>query len=148
MAVNQLAIDLDGNAIYLPESVKRYRAWEEDGGEQIEMISRRLVLESRGNIWRVSYQYGYFDGETKNKVIESCIKGRKQPIRCLFLPPNSNDMIASDFFVMSFTSPKFMWSRVVPVDGEVTDDGEIITEKSVPIWADFGLELREVRPHD
>lgn len=142
--ITQLAIDMTGNAIYLPES-RGYRAWEEDGGAEIVMISRRLVRELRGNVWCISYQYGWFDTETRGKLIESCIRGRKQPIRCLFLTPNSDSMLGSDFFVTSFTSPRFMWSRIIKTD--VTDDGTFV-DSYAPIWADFALELREVRPHD
>lgn len=146
MAVTQLVLDVLGdNPFYLPESVKNYRAYEEDGGEEIEMISRRLVRELRGNVWRVSYQYGWFNDDDKNRLIEICIRGRKQPIRCLFLPPNSDALLSSDFFVTSFTSPRFMWSRITGT--EVTEDGDVI-DKYAPIWADFALELREVRPHD
>lgn len=137
--MTQLILDLSGNAIYMPESVKRYRAWEEDGGAEVEMISRRTVRELRGNIWRVSYQYGYFNDEEKERVIESCMKGRRTPIRCAFLPPRSNDMRESEFFVTSFTWPTFQWSRIITEGGK---------EKSVPVWADFSVELREVRPHD
>ena len=32
-----------------------------------------------------------------------------------------------------------MWSRIVTENGE---------EKTVPMWADFSVELREVKPSD
>lgn len=144
MAITQLVLDmLGGNPFYLPESIKNYRAWEEDGGAEIEMISRRIVRELRGNIWRISYQYGWFNDEDKNRLVDICIRGRKQPIRCLFLPPNGDGLLSSDFFITAFNSPRFMWSRTTVS----TENGELV-EKPVPIWADFSFELREVRPHD
>lgn len=140
MGINQLVLDLAGeNPFYLPESVKNYKAYEEDGGVEVEMISRRMVRELRGNVWRISYQYGWFNDADKDRLIEICTRGRREPIRCLFLPPNGSDMLTGDFFVTSFTSPRFMWSRTVLENGE---------EKPVPLWADFALELREVYPHD
>lgn len=135
--MTQLILDVDGSAVTLPESQKGgYRAWIDALSQEVTMVSGRLVKELRGNVWRVSCQYGFFDDEMKNKVIAACEKGRGLPIRCGFLPPNSaGPLTYSDFFVTSFTYPKFMWSRNA-------DSGP------VPLWADFSLELREVRPHD
>jgi len=138
--MTQLVLDVSGNAIYLPESQKRgYRAWVEDGGVEVEMISRRTVRELRGSIWRVTYQYGWFDDADRARVLESCEKGRRTPIECLFLPPHGNELLSGSFFVTSITYPTFKWSRLVPGFGE---------DVSVPMWANFGVELREVRPHD
>lgn len=130
--MTQLILDINGNAIALPESRKGgYIAWEESLTVDLEMIPGNMVKELRGNVWRVNYQYGYFNDDDRVRVLESCIKGRAEPIICSFLPPNGDEMIVSEFFVTAFTSPKFMWSR----------DGK-------PLWGDFSVELREVDPHD
>ena len=130
--MNQLILDVGGNAIVLPESQKGgYTAKKEALGEEVQMVSGRLVREIRGNVWRVAYHYGFFDVDTKSKVIESCEKGRKHAIKCTFLPPDSAEMITSEFLVTDFTYPKFMWSR-----------------DNMPLWADFAVDLREVKPHD
>ena len=134
--MTQIILDLTHNNIMLPESIRGYRAWEDTGGEEIEMISRRLVREVRGTVWRATYQYGWFDDDTKNAVIESCMRGQREAISCAILPPQSNSLIVSDFAVVSFNFPTFMWSR------------ETIDGTAVPLWADFALELREVSPHD
>lgn len=129
--MTQLILDSTGYNIVLPESIKKgYTAYEEDLSEDITMISGRMVREIRGTVWRVEYQYGFFAEEEKNRVIAACRKGRQQPISCAFLPPDSDTMIVSTFFVTDFKPPSFMWS----VDRK-------------PLWADFSVILREVNPH-
>lgn len=139
--MTELILDANGMAVALPES--------RDGGYNvqniplsvdIQMISGRTARELRGNVWQVSYQYGYFDAGMKNKVIAACEKGTREPIICGFLPQESDGALQySSFIVTSFTRPKFMWSRRIG-RGEET--------KETPLWADFSVELREVTPHD
>lgn len=129
--MTQLILDMGSTAIALPESIKGgYTAYEEDLTVEIEMISGRLVKELRGTVWRVNYQYGFFNDLDRSRVIKACRKGRKYPIICSFLPPDGGDMITSTFYATSFTEPKFMWSA----------DGK-------PLWGDFSVSLREERPH-
>lgn len=129
--MTQLILDLDGEAITLPESQKGgYRAWEEDLTVDAEMISGRLVREARGVVWRISYQYGWFNDDDRARVLAAIRKGRKHPISCMFLPSESDEMKTSIFCVTASSEPKFMWSS----------DGK-------PMWGDFSLELREERPH-
>ena len=45
--------------------------------------------------------------------------------------PESNSFLTSEFWVTSFTRPKFMWSS----EGKA-------------LWGDYTVTLREVRPHD
>ena len=87
--MTELILDANGMAVVLPES--------RDGGYNVQniplsvdvqMISGRTARELRGNVWQVSYQYGYFDAEMKNKVIAACEKGTREPIICGFLPQN------------------------------------------------------------
>ena len=119
------------NDIGLPESIKNYKAWKEEMSVSVEMINGRLVKEVRSEVWRVSYQYGFFNDEDKAELLAALELGRREPITCSFLPPDSNTLIESNFWVMDIQYPRFMWSR----------DGE-------PLWADFAFELREVEPSD
>ena len=129
---------LDG--IEMPESQKGgYKAWPEPLSVDVQMVSGRTVREVKGSVWKASYQYGYFTDEMKEKVISACERGRRSGIYCGLLTPNSNTLYYSTFLVMGFTYPKFMWSRLV-------DGAEGSTP--VPVWADFSVELQEVRPHD
>lgn len=140
--MTQLILDTGGYSISLPESVKcGYQAYREDLSVEVQMVTGRIVREIRGTVWKVLYQYGYFDSDTKNKVIAACQKGRREPITCGFLAPESSEELTySQFFVTAFSSPKFMWSALS------TDAGG--EKQVVPMWADFSVELREVRPSD
>ena len=135
--MTQLIID----GVELPESKKGgYNAWKEPLSVDVQMVTGRIVRELRGNVWEISYQYGYFSDEMKNKVIAVCEKGKKQAITCGFLPPNSSGALTySQFLVINSPQPKFMWSRLIE-----EDEGTV----PVPIWGDFSLELREVKPSD
>lgn len=136
--MTQLILDINGPAIALPESIKGgYSAYEEDLSVHLQMIAGNMVAELSGKVWKVSYQYGYFSESQKNKVISSCRKGKREPILCSFLPPDSNSLIVSNFFVTSLTEPKFQWSTKLSGGGD----------EPVPLWAGFSVELREVRPH-
>lgn len=129
--MTQLILDMGGVAIALPESQHGgYRAWEEDLGVEVVMVSGRLTKELRGTVWRISYQYGFFNDIDRDRVIAACRKGKSQSIICAFLPPNGSETITSEFLVTSFQEPKFMWSA----------DGK-------PMWGDYSFELREVHPH-
>lgn len=137
--MTQLIID----GVSLPESKNgTYKAYRDPQYVDVEMVSGRLVREIRGNVWYVEYQYGYFTDEMKSKVVAACEKGVRQPIKCGFLTPTSTgELTYSDFLVTSFTYPKFMWSRK-----NISDDGEQIT--FTPMWGDFSIQLREVKPSD
>lgn len=134
--MTQLILDVGGYAIALPESQKNgYTVDEETLTQDLVMIPGNMVKEIRGDVWVISYQYGYFSDVDKDRVINACKKGKKEPIICTFLVPDTNQTITSNFFVTAFTRPKFMWSRL--------DDNT-----PVPVWGDFSLSLREVDPHD
>lgn len=139
--MTQLILDTDQYNVSLPESRKQgYQAYKEDLGTEVVMVSGRLTREIRGSVWRVTYQYGYFDDETKNAVIAACEKGRKQSITCGFLPPNSTGALTySRFLVTDISYPRFMWSRRTLSSGE---------ETYIPMWGDFSVEIREVKPSD
>ena len=131
--MTQLILDTTGYKVQLPESQKGgYTADEQPLSRIIEMISGRTVKEVRGNVWVISYQFGYFDDELKNSVLAALKKGEKEPITCGFLPQESSEELSySEFFVTSYTRPKFMWSN-----------------NGKPLWGDYRIELREVKPHD
>lgn len=135
----QLIIDVDGAAISMPESKKGgYTIREETLSESLQMISGRTIREYRGKVWVASYQYGYFNDADMKRVVAACEKGMKQSITCCVLTHESSELVTSKFIVTSFERPKFMWSRIVTESGE---------ENPVPMWADFSVSLREVKPH-
>lgn len=128
----QLIIDTAENGITLPEVIRGgYRAWKEDLSVETVMISGRMTKELRGRVWRVKYDRGYLDDTMKDAVISACEKGRETPITCQFLPPNSAELLTRQFFVTAFQYPTFQWSM-----------------ESTPLWVNFSMELREVKPSD
>lgn len=135
--MTQLILDTAEDSVVLPECREQlYSAAIVPLSEDVEMISGRLIRELRGSVWQISYQYGYFTPEMKNRVISVCRKGLGTPIRCSFLPPESEgELLSSVFWVMTFSEPKFFWSRSV-------------NGAPVPMWGDFSLTLREVKPND
>ena len=135
----QLILDVGGESLSLPESRNGgYTIKEETLSESLQMISGRTVREYRGKVWVASYQYGYFNDADMKRVIAACEKGMKQSITCCVLTHESSELVTSKFIVTSFERPKFMWSRIVTESGE---------ENPVPMWADFSVSLREVKPH-
>ena len=135
----QMILDVAEQAVALPESKNGgYTVKEETLSESIQMISGRTVREYRGKVWVITHQYGYLNESDMNKFISACEKGMKQSILCSVLTHENVDLITTSFIVTSFERPKFMWSRIVTESGE---------EKSVPMWADFSVSLREVKPH-
>lgn len=135
----QIILDVGGNDVSLPESKNGgYTIKEETLSESLQMISGRTVREYRGKVWVASYQYGYFNEADMKRVVAACEKGMKQSITCCVLTHESSELVTSKFIVTSFERPKFMWSRIVTESGE---------EKPVPMWADFSVSIREVKPH-
>lgn len=138
MGMTQLILDMDGDNLVLPEVRKeRYYACRVSLDEAVVMISGRMTKELGGDVWQIGYEYGYFPTDMKKRVIAACEKGKRTPITCAFLPPDSDGaLIRSQFWVTAFSYPKFFWSRREP-------DG-----RRVPLWGDFSLTLREVEPSD
>ena len=135
----QIILDVGVDDVSLPESKNGgYTIKEETLSESLQMISGRTVREYRGKVWVASYQYGYFSEAEMKRVVAACEKGMKQSITCCVLTHESSELVTSKFIVTSFERPKFMWSRIVTESGE---------EKTVPMWADFSVSLREVKPH-
>lgn len=138
--MTQLILDVGGQGLAMPESQKNgYAVRNEPLYQDVPMISRRITREYRGRVWVISHQYGYLNDTDKERFLLACEAGTKGTIICSFLPPNSNELQTGAFFVTAYREPKFMWSRVVTEYGETKD---------VPVWGDYYVELREVKPHD
>ena len=112
---NQLIL----NGILLPESSKdRFSCWEEDLSVQVDMISGRRVVETRGKIWKASYSFDYMGNEKLRQVLA-------------VLPDNSDEMVTSYFLLDSITQPTFAFSK-----------------GGVGLWHNLAFTLREEEPHD
>ena len=124
--INQLVL----NGVLLPRSSHdRYARWEEDLSVQVDMISGRRVIESRGKIWKASYQFDTMGNETLRKVLAVLRSGA--PFPATVLPDSSDEPVTSTFLVESITQPTFAFE----VDGKA-------------VWHNLAFTIREEEPHD
>lgn len=124
--INQLIL----NGVLLPRSSHdRYSCWEEDLSVQVDMISGRRVIESRGKVWKASYQFDTMGNETLRQVLSVLRSGA--PFIATVLPDISDEPVTSTFLVESITQPTFAFEA----DGKA-------------VWHNLGFTLREEEPHD
>lgn len=118
-----------GNVLPLPEvSRDQYSCWEEVLSVQKQMISGRLIIEGRGEVWRVSYSYDYMGNETMRAALAILRSGA--PFVATVLPDNSDEPVTSTFVCTRLDPPKMAFSR-----------------KDKAYWHRISFELREERPH-
>lgn len=124
--INQLIL----NGVLLPRSSHdRYSCWEEDLSVQVDMISGRRVIESRGKVWKASYQFDTMGNETLRQVLSVLRSGA--PFIATVLPDISDEPVTSTFLVESITQPTFAFEA----DGKA-------------VWHNLSFTLREEEPHD
>lgn len=124
--INQLIL----NGILLPRSSHdRYSCWEEDLSVQVDMISGRRVIESRGKVWKASYQFDTMGNEKLRQVLAVLRSGA--PFVATVLPDISDETVTSTFLVESITQPTFAFEA----DGNA-------------VWHNLSFTIREEEPHD
>lgn len=120
--------------VLLPEvSRDQYQCWTEDLSVQIDMISGRRVIETRGAVWKVSYSYDYMGEELMRRALAVLRSGA--PFIATVLPDNSDETVTSKFVTESLSPPSMAFSR---------RRGD--AEKA--FWHKISFVLREERPHD
>lgn len=125
--MNQLIL---ANSIYLPEtSHDKYKCYPVLLGERVEMISGRLVLEIRGQVQMVEYEYDYMGNELMRQV--NAVLRSGQAFTAAYLPDGGDSLVVSTFLTESFPQPTFAFSR-----------------GGKPYWHNVAFTLREVQPHD
>lgn len=116
--------------LLLPETSRdQYACWEEDLSVQVDMISGRRVVETRGTVWKVSYSYDYMGNEMMRRVLAILRSGG--PFIATVLPDDRDETVTTSFLVESMTQPTFAFSR-----------------SGKPYWHNFSFVLREEKPHD
>lgn len=124
--VTQLILD----GVKLPQSSHdRYACWEEDLSVQVDMISGRRVIESRGKVWKASYSFDTLDAGTLRLLLGVLRSGA--PFPATVLPDNRDEPVTSTFLVESVTQPTFAFA----VDGKA-------------VWHNLAFTIREEEPHD
>lgn len=117
------------STIALPyASGDKYAAWEEPLSVQLDMISGRRVVEQRGLVWRIRYQYDYMGNALMRQLLGALRGGGILNVQ--FLPDTGDTLLTSTFLRESLTEPTFAFGR----------DG-------VGYWHGIEFELREVSPH-
>ncbi len=118
------------NNIYLPETSRdKYKCYPAQLGEQVDMISGRRVLEVRGQVQMIEYEYDYMGNELMRQVNSVLRSG--QSFTVAYLPDGGDSLVVSTFLTESFPQPAFAFSR-----------------GGVPYWHNVAFTLREVQPHD
>ena len=121
----QLIID----GITLPEvSQNRYSSAPKKLGQNVEMISGRLVQEVRGYVQVIRAQYSYIDKDLWTSL--SQVLRSKESFPVVYLPDDGAEMKTGTFVVTSLTDPTFSFSA-----------------GGVPYWTGLAFTLREVKPH-
>lgn len=121
-------IIIDG--IVLPQTSRdRYSCHPVLLGEQIEMISGRIVQEIRGSVFEARYSYDYMGNELCRSILTVLRSGKS--FRASVLPDDSDELISSEFVCTSLNNPVFAFSK-----------------SGTPYWHNFSFVIREVKPHD
>ena len=118
------------NGTRLPQtSNDKYSSRPEQLGEQLEMISGRMVTEIRGAVQVISYSYDKLPDDTYRALLAAL---RSQAaIDVVYLPDDSDTMATGKFICTEFPTPTFAFAK-----------------SGKAVWHNVALKLREVKPHD
>lgn len=118
------------NGIYLPETRHdKYKCYPAELGVQVDMISGRRVLEVRGQVQMIEYEYDYM-GNALMRQVNSVLRSGKS-FTVAYLPDDGDSLVVSTFLTQDFPQPPYAFSR-----------------SGVPYWHKVVFTLREVKPHD
>ncbi len=116
------------NGTRLPQtSNDKYSSRPEQLGEQIEMISGRIVTEIRGIVQVISYSYDKMPDDTYRALLTAL---RSQAaIDVVYLPDDSDTMATGKFICTEFPTPTFAFAK-----------------GSKAVWHNVAFTLRQVKP--
>lgn len=118
------------NNIYLPETSRdKYKCYPAQLGVQVDMISGRRVLEERGQVQMIEYEYDYMGNALMRQLNSVLRSGQSFPVA--YLPDSGDSLVVSTFLTEDFPIPTYAFSR-----------------GGVPYWHNVTFVLREVKPHD
>lgn len=119
-----------GAGVTMPyTSHDKYQSYSEELGQQVEMISGRIVWEIRGRVQIVHYEYDYIPAAQFQALAAILRSG--QAFRAEYLPDDGSELVSSMFICRSFEPPVFAFDR-----------------HGIAYWHNISFDLREVRPHD
>lgn len=118
------------NGTRLPEtSNDKYSSHPEQLGEQLPMISGRIVTEIRGIVQVISYSYDKMPDDIY-KALLAALRSN-MAIDVTYLPDDSDTMRTGKFICTQQPMPTFAFS----LDGKA-------------VWHNVSFSIREVKPHD
>jgi len=118
------------NGTYLPKtSNDKYYCHEEPLGEDLEMISGRIVTEIRGMVWAAHYEYDRLPDSVWRAICG--VLRSKASVPCTILPDDSDTMVTATMKCTDLTSPTFAFES----NGKA-------------VWHNIAFTLREEKPHD
>ena len=98
------------NGIDLPETKNgKYKCYEQELGENIRMISGRLVTEVRSSVRVIEYSYDYMGNDLMRRLL-TALRSRSD-LSVQFLDPLSDSMQSASFRCTKQPTPQFAFSR-------------------------------------
>ena len=116
------------NGTYLPQtSNDKYSSRPEQLGEQLEMISGRMVTEIRGVVQVITYSYDKMPDDTYKAVLAALRS--QSAINVTYLPDDSDTMRTGKFICTEFPTPTFAFAK-----------------SGKAVWHNVAFTIREVKP--
>lgn len=98
------------NNITLPQtSFDKYLCYPVELGENIRMISGRLVSEIRGTYWRIEYTYDKLKDDVMRTLLP--VLRSNDTLQVWFLSPDSNEMANGNFKCVEKPAPTFAFAK-------------------------------------
>lgn len=120
-----------GNGLRLPETSRdNYACFPDNLSVQLDMISGRRVIETRGTVQKVRYAYDYMGNELMRQVLAELRSG--EPFIATVLR-DTGDYYTSTFLTESLDEPTMAFSRRKG-------------DKEKDFWHRISFTLREERP--
>lgn len=115
--------------IYLPQARwDKYWCHETILGEELPMISGRIVTELRGVVYEAHYEYDYLPEDIWRSICGDL--RRKTPVVCSLLPDDSDELVVATMKCTELITPTFIFG----LNGKA-------------LWHNVAFTLREERPH-
>ncbi|MDR3277423.1 MAG: hypothetical protein LBT12_01510 [Oscillospiraceae bacterium] len=97
------------NTAYPETSKDKYKCYTRDVGENLRMISGRLVTEISYKIVVLEYSYDYFKPELMRQCAADLRIGNE--VTVAYLAPESDEMIAANFKCVKPPAPVYAFSK-------------------------------------
>ena len=102
-------VQLIVNGVSYPEtSGDKYRYWLEELGKTVRMAGGNLVMEKRGQVYHISYEYDYFYPALMQTCLQQLRSGNELNVSFLL---EDGTMSSGLFRCVKFPTPTFAFSK-------------------------------------